>query len=76
MGILLESFSERYISPFYPRVWYLKAKVKYYSLGMTFLLFLIFYQINICGAKGPGYLGPFRMVSPRAQSRRKTSKDD
>ena len=29
-----------------------------------------------CGAKGPGYLGPFRIISLRAQPRRKTSKDD
>ena len=29
-----------------------------------------------CGAKGPGYPGPFRIISPRAQPRRKTSKDD
>ena len=29
-----------------------------------------------CGAKGPGYPGPFRMVSPRAQPRRKMSEDD
>ena len=29
-----------------------------------------------CGVKGPGYPGPFRIISPRAQSRRKTSEDD
>ena len=28
------------------------------------------------GAKGPGYPSPFRMISPRAQSRRKMSEDD
>ena len=29
-----------------------------------------------CGTKGPGYPSLFRMVSPRAQPRRKTSEDD
>ena len=29
-----------------------------------------------CGAKGPGYTGPFRMISAKAQPRRKTSEDD
>ena len=29
-----------------------------------------------CGAKGPEYPGPFRMISPRAQLRRKTSEND
>ena len=29
-----------------------------------------------CGAKGSGCPGPFRIISPRAQPRRKTSEDD
>ena len=29
-----------------------------------------------CRAKGPGYSGPFRIISPRAQPRRKMSEDD
>ena len=29
-----------------------------------------------CGAKGSGHPGPFRIISPRAQPRRKTSEDD
>ena len=29
-----------------------------------------------CGAKGSGYPDPFRIISPRAQPRRKTSEDD
>ena len=29
-----------------------------------------------CGAKGPGCPDPFRIISPRAQPRRKTSEDD
>ena len=29
-----------------------------------------------CGAKGLGYPGPFRIISPRAQPRRKMSEDD
>ena len=31
---------------------------------------------DYCGAKGPGCPGPFRIISPRAQPRRKMSKDD
>ena len=29
-----------------------------------------------CGAKGSRYPGPFRIISPRAQPRSKTSEDD
>ena len=29
-----------------------------------------------CGAKGSGCAGPFQIISPRAQLRRKTSEDD
>ena len=31
---------------------------------------------SYCGAQGPGYPGPFWIISPRAQLRRKTSEDD
>ena len=32
--------------------------------------------ITYCGAKGSGRPGPFRIISPRAQPKRKTSEDD
>ena len=52
-------------------------KLKVFYVGFFFLISLGFIETkHNCGAKGPGYPGPFRMVSPRAQPRRKTSEDD
>ena len=39
-------------------------------------LFKFLYSFPFCGAKGPGYPSPFRIISPWAQPRRKTSEDD
>ena len=39
---------------------------------ITYMSLVVYY----CGAKGSGCPGPFRIISLRAQPRRKTSEDD
>ena len=39
-------------------------------------IYIYIYIYIYCGAKGSGCPGPFRIISPRAQPRRKTSEDD
>ena len=48
--------------------------IKNFNLNLVFEV--VCNCIYICGAKGSGRPGPFQIISPRAQPRRKTSEDD